>query len=220
MVKLRTKLEKTTIPCLVLVGEARLMYEWCQSDKNEFESFGFNWETVNTIPALCNESQNLFVQLQIENITLEQYKRDLAKRFYEATKMRTVVSERIRYALQIAESDKHFPGYSRRRDYMEIIGDLLNLAGFCEQFKDILEKIGFNQQKAEDIKLLAIQLQTENVTLYSRVLENKDLKKKYLSAYHDLYNLVQLLRKCAFEIFPPDSPRRNGYQSQYRKVHK
>lgn len=212
--------EKTTIPLPVLVGEIRMMYSWCQTDKCELVSNGLKWEIVESLPALCDNSETLSINCKIERISLSEYRKSLKNKFLVASQKRALISKKIRYALSIANSDNKIQGYYRRRTYPEIIGDLFNLAALCGQLKDVLEITGFNQTWADSLKQLSLELQNDNVALSDLVLDYKDLRKAFLCAYHELYTSAQTIRNCAFEVFEPDSLRRQGYHSHYRKNHK
>jgi len=41
---------KTTVPLPVLVSKAKFLYEWCQYDKKDLLSVGFDWEIVAVSP--------------------------------------------------------------------------------------------------------------------------------------------------------------------------
>jgi hypothetical protein len=220
MKKKQTLTLKTTIPNPVLVGETRLLYDWCQSDRDELLSFGLDWQVIEELPDLCSKSESLFAQYQVEKITLAQFRRTVAKKFSSAMATRTRITERIRYALYVAKSDKQLDWYRLRRTRLEIIEDLFNLADMCVFLRNSLENVGFNADQADSVKRLAEELQSVSIELFKRELDCKDVKKEYYTAYTNLYSSVQLIRKCAFEVFPPGSPRRKGYQSEYRITHR
>ena len=220
MKKKRVNFDTTTIPLPVLVGETRIIYEWCQTDKFELVSFGLKWEIVETLPVLCNNSEASFINCKIEKISLLQYKKNLEKKFKAASQTRGKISERIRYSLDVADNHHTIPAYHRRRANSEIVEDLFNLAAMCNHFKELLERTGFDHNQAESLKQLSLELQKEHITYNVMVRDYRELRKLYFCTYHELYKAVQSIRKCAFEVFPPGSPRRNGYHSQYRKTHK
>ncbi len=220
MEKKQTFTEKTTIPNPVLVGEARLLYDWCQSDKNDLLSFGLDWQLIGELPDLCTKSESLHAKYQVEKIALAQFRRTVTKDFSSAMATRSRITERIRYALSVAKIDKQLNWYSLRRARSEIIEDLFYLAELCVHLQDPLKNVGFSLDQAVTVKLLAEELQYINVELFKRELDCKDIKKEYYAAYYTLFSSVQIIRKCAFEVFLPGSPRRKGYQSEYRKTHK
>jgi hypothetical protein len=211
---------KTTIPLPVLIGETRALYCWCQADKSELVSNGLNWDIIETLPSLCNKCEALAVDCKVEKIALSQYRTKLKNKFMAASKKRTQISKKIRYALFVTKSIHKIPTYHRRRAYPEIIEDLFNLSALCSHFKDVLGKTGFDQKQASYLKDLSLELQNVSFTLSELVLKNLVLRTEYRSAYRDLYLSAQTIRNSAFEVFPSDSPRRCGYRSQYREKHK
>jgi hypothetical protein len=217
MQAIESKASKTTIPLPVLVGETRTMYAWCQADKSELTANGLKWEIVESLPALYNNGETLSVDLKIEKYSLSQYRKDLKIKFLAESKKRTLLSKNIRYALLVAKSVHKLPSYHRRRAYPEIIEDLFNLAALCDHFKNELKATEFDQKLAVSTKSLSLQLQDEAVALSELVFDYKARQKEFLHAYRKLYTSAQILRNCAFEVFPADSPRRLGYRSQYRK---
>jgi hypothetical protein len=220
MIKKRTHLEKTTIPLPVLIGETRMMYTWCQPDKSELISLGLKWEVVESLPVLCDTCETLSINCKIEKIALSQCRTELKNRFKTAIQKRTIILEKIRYALYVAESHHSLPAYYRRRTHSEIIEDLFNLSALCDHLKELLEKTGFDHKQSDSLRTLSLELQNEHVALSESIFSYEDLRKRYIRTYHELYTSAQKLRNCAFEVFPPDSPRRQGYYSQYRKTHK
>jgi hypothetical protein len=220
MKKKQPHTDKTTIPLPVLLGETRTMYCWCQADKKELVSNGFNWDVVESLPELCNNSETLLLDLDIETLSLSQYRRKLKNEFKAASHKRTQICKKIRYALLVAKSNHKIPGHYQRRAYPLIIEDLFNLATLCGHFKDELALTGFDQNEAVSLKELSLQLQNEDVALGALEIDCRALRKDFICAYKKLYSSAQTLRNCAFAVFPLDSPRRNGYYSRYRKEHR
>jgi hypothetical protein len=209
--------EKTSIPWPLLVGEARLMYEWCQPDKDLLIAAGLDWGIVESLPALSDKGQALSVQCKVEKISLAQRRRTLNQQCKAAIATRTGLAKKIRYALSMAGNDQKIPSYHRRVTCSEIVEDLIFLVALYDNLTDILEKSGFNQDLCTAITQTAQKLQNDNIELKLLNDDYKDLRTLFLCAYHSIYKISQDIRKSAFEVFPSDSVRRTGYQCQYRK---
>jgi hypothetical protein len=209
-------MEKTTTPFPVLAGEIRIVYAWCQADKSSLMEMGLQWEIVESLPILCDTCESLYVNYTVEKKSIMQYRREMTKKFRAASATRTVIAKRIRYALFLAGSSQKIPVYHRRKSYLMIIEDLINLVALCDHFSDILVKSGYNQEKNEQVKELAEQLENDLTNYDVLLFDYKQLQKQYVSSYQDLFRAVQIIRKCAFEVFAPGSPRRRGYRSEYR----
>lgn len=155
----KSKLEKTSTPMPILIGEARLIHVWCQDDKSVLVAAGLDWKIAESLPLLCDNSESLSIQCKIEMISLSRFRKKLQQEFKAASLSRSKIAERIRYALYIAESNQKIPVYHRRKVNSEIIQDLLSLEALCCYFSDILTRTGFDQAQSESLKQLALQLQ-------------------------------------------------------------
>jgi hypothetical protein len=207
----------TSIPQPILVGEAMLLHRWCSDDREILVQNGLDWNIVESLPALCRTCDTLYIEFNLAKKEKGFSRKKLVRSFKNASRVRSLIAQRIRYALSVAEIDRKLPAYSKRKSIPAILADLKEVAALCTHFKEVLDKTGFRQQRAKAILKCADLKEKELLTYAKLKLEYKDLKKNYLQTYRNLYNASQAIRNCAFSIIPIDSKRRKGYTSHYRK---
>ncbi len=211
---------KTTTPLPVLVSEARFLFEWSQADRELLTSAGLNWEKIESLPELFSHSESLYARCQTEREMLSLARKDLKEKFENGKTKRTLIAARIRFALEEAGSKIKIPPHFRHKSYSSILGDLNNLVNVCRQFEELLDRTGFSQRDTDSFTFDVRELQSEWMKVHRMELEYEKLRDSYLEKYHELLEVVQIIRRYAFELFPAGSHRRKGYVSQYWKSFK
>lgn len=194
-----------------------LLHRWGVDDREALVGHGLDWKLIESLPELCGTCDSLYIEFSIAKHEKVQMRKRLVLSFKNASRVRSLISEKIRYAISVTEMGSKLPGYSRRTKYPEIIADLKTLAGFCDHLQEILETTGFKPCRSTAVKKCAALKEKEYLAIQSLLLDFKELKKRYVQSYRNLYKAVQAVRKCAYTVFPAGSERRKGYASQYRR---
>jgi hypothetical protein len=159
----------------------------------------------------------LYARYQAERAILSLARKDLKEKFEIGKAKRTLISSRLRFALEEAGSKVKIPPLFNHKSYSSILGDLNNLLYICGHFEELLNRTGFSPSDTDKFALVVAELQSEWLNVHSMELECERLRDSYHEKYHELLGSVQLIRRYAFELFPAGSHRRKGYVSQYRK---
>jgi len=210
-----TKETKTSIPLAVLVQEANAVYSWSAPDTEILHKGGLAPEVLQGLPALWDRAEQLYYKYKAEKNSIPLARRDLAAEFAEASRLRAFIAANIRVALRLEGSGNKVLSYHRRRSFEIIIADLFELASLCRKLKSSLERIGFDLQRADDAEKTAGILEKKLLDLKMQVIAIDDLYREFKGHYSTLKANLQQIRLIAFNVFPPDSPRRAGYRSRY-----
>jgi hypothetical protein len=210
-----TKETKTSIPLAVLVQEANTVYSWSAPDAEMLHKGGLAPEVLQGLPALSDRAEQLYYKYKAEKNSIPIARSELAAEFAEASRLRAFIAANIRVALRLEGSGNKAQSYHRRRSFEIIIADLFDLAALCRKLKSMLERIGFDLQKADDAEKTAGVLEKKLLDLKMRVIAKEELYREFVGNYHALKSNLQQIRLIAFNVFPPDSARRAGYRSRY-----
>ena len=210
-----TEETKTSIPLAVLVQEANTVYSWSAPDAEILHKGGLAPEVLQGLPTLSDRAEQLYYKYQAEKNSIPIARSDLAAEFAEASRLRAFIAANIRVALRLEGSANKVLSYFKRRSFEIIIADLFELASLCRKLKNSLERIGFDLQRADDAEKTAGILEKKLLDLKMQVIAIDDLYREFKGHYSTLKDNLQQIRLIAFNVFPPDSPRRAGYRSRY-----
>jgi hypothetical protein len=132
-----------------------LLHKWCIDDREVLVQNGLDWNIVESLPELCRICDTLYIEFSLTKKE-KGFSRKKLVRSFNASRVRSLITERIRYAISVAGINRKLPAYSKRKSIPTILADLKVVAALCDHLREALEKLvsGSNGQKRSSNALI------------------------------------------------------------------
>ena len=205
-----------SIPMGIYIHEAEYLYRWCQDDKKELTSKGFDWTVVEDLPIRCGalreaeskwhrakllrrEAENIWVQELSKGYDL---RNEIAHHFYYAFRDNSSLIKKVK---KLVTGTTH-------AGMLQSLNDLSVLGRFN---RELLKKIGFDFTLLDLAAQKSDELSTKKAGASWDSKDYQEAKKIRHQAFTHLKEAVDMIYNYGRYVFRKDSARLKGYRSKH-----
>jgi hypothetical protein len=204
------------IPVGILAQEARDLFNWCQPDKDLLIESGLDWRFAAELPERTDALVKLQSEWKSEYKKRTMYLAEWKAAFAEGLALHKIIMYYLRHALH-DNPDKNniLKSILKSRARVEIIQSFGNIVVFCEGHRDELLKVGFDFSLVVKAKQTRDNLHSLFAKTYTRVNADEKYRDLRNTAYQNLKEAVDKVRRHGKFIFIKDNLRYQGYKSDF-----